>query len=30
MADRRFGIDEIANAYDMVAKGSKGKVVIEH
>jgi len=30
LAERRFGLDEIAEAYDMVAKGSKGKVVIEH
>jgi NADPH:quinone reductase-like Zn-dependent oxidoreductase len=30
LADRRFGLDEIAEAYDMVAKGSKGKVVVEH
>jgi NADPH:quinone reductase-like Zn-dependent oxidoreductase len=30
LADRRFGLDEIADAYEMVANGSKGKVVIEH
>jgi NADPH:quinone reductase-like Zn-dependent oxidoreductase len=30
LAERRFGLDEIADAYDMVAKSSKGKVVIEH
>ncbi|MGA7110237.1 MAG: zinc-dependent alcohol dehydrogenase family protein [Terracidiphilus sp.] len=30
LAERRFGLDEIADAFDMVAKGSKGKVVIEH
>lgn len=30
LADRRFGLDEIAEAYDMVAKSSKGKVVVEH
>jgi NADPH2:quinone reductase len=30
LAERRFGLDEIADAYSMVAKGSKGKVIIEH
>jgi NADPH:quinone reductase-like Zn-dependent oxidoreductase len=30
LAEQRFGLDEIAAAYEMVAKGSKGKVVIEH
>jgi NADPH:quinone reductase-like Zn-dependent oxidoreductase len=30
LAERRFGMDEIAAAFDMVAKGSKGKVVVEH
>ena len=30
LAERRLGLNEIADAYDMVAKGSKGKVVIEH
>jgi NADPH:quinone reductase len=30
LAERRFGLDEIADAYNMVAKGSKGRVVIEH
>jgi NADPH2:quinone reductase len=29
LAERRFGLGEIADAYDLVAKGSKGKVVIE-
>jgi NADPH2:quinone reductase len=29
LAEQRFGKNEIADAYDMVAKGSKGKVVIE-
>jgi NADPH2:quinone reductase len=29
LAEQRFGLNEIADAYEMVAKGSKGKVVIE-
>jgi NADPH:quinone reductase-like Zn-dependent oxidoreductase len=29
LAEHRFGRKEIADAYDMVAKGSKGKIVIE-
>jgi NADPH:quinone reductase len=29
LAEQRFGEDEIADAYDAVAKGSKGKVVVE-
>jgi NADPH:quinone reductase len=29
LAERRFGRNEIADAFEMVAKGSKGKVVIE-
>jgi NADPH:quinone reductase len=29
LAEQRFGQDEIADAYDMVVNGSKGKVVIE-
>jgi NADPH2:quinone reductase len=29
LAERQFGLDEIADAYNMVVKGSKGKVVIE-
>jgi NADPH:quinone reductase-like Zn-dependent oxidoreductase len=30
LAERRFGMDQIAEAYDAVANGSKGKVVVEH
>jgi NADPH:quinone reductase-like Zn-dependent oxidoreductase len=30
LAEHRFRLDEIVDAYDMVAKGSKGKVIIEH
>jgi NADPH:quinone reductase-like Zn-dependent oxidoreductase len=30
LAEQQFRLDEIAAAYDMVAKGIKGKVVIEH
>jgi len=30
LVEQRFGLDEIADAYDVVAKGSKGKVIIEH
>lgn len=30
LAEHQFGRDEIASAYDLVAKGSGGKVVIEH
>jgi NADPH:quinone reductase-like Zn-dependent oxidoreductase len=30
LAERQFRLNEIADAYDMVAKGSRGKVVIEH
>jgi NADPH:quinone reductase-like Zn-dependent oxidoreductase len=30
LAERRFVLDEAAEAYEMVAKGSKGKVVVEH
>jgi len=29
LAERQFGLNEIAEAYDAVAKGSKGKVVFE-
>lgn len=29
LAERQFGLNEIADAYNTVAKGSKGKVVIE-
>jgi NADPH2:quinone reductase len=29
LAEQQFGRDEIAEAYDMVAKGSRGKVVVE-
>jgi NADPH2:quinone reductase len=29
LAEKRFGKDEIADAFDAVAKGSKGKVVVE-
>jgi NADPH:quinone reductase len=29
LAEHRFGKDDIASAYDVVAKGSKGKVVLE-
>jgi NADPH:quinone reductase len=29
LAEEQFGPDDIADAYDAVAKGSKGKVVLE-
>jgi NADPH2:quinone reductase len=29
LAEERFGKNDIARAYDAVAKGSKGKVVLE-
>ena len=29
LAEKRFGPDDIADAYELVAKGSKGKVVLE-
>jgi len=29
LAEEHFGADDIARAYDAVAKGSKGKVVLE-